>query len=883
MHGSRTVEFRLLGPVGVRLHGQNRPVGGPRQRAVLVALLLHANKELPTARLLELVWHDLPTSAPSNLRTYLTRLRRALRVPGEPESRLRTGRGGHLVHVRPGELDLATFTDLAAKGERATNRAVACRYFESALATWHGRALDTVALGPQLEAEAAQLEARREQVREQYLMTRLALGRHAEVLPELRALLLKNPLWERVAAMLMLALHRCGQRTEALTVFRQTRVRLVEELGIEPGTELRSLHQQLLAGGEGDSFLLAAATPGRAVTSAGGTGGEPAQPCDEPPAPPAPRAVLGERHSPHPAELPADLPSFTGRAAELAELLGDCFPEDDRGPAITTVDGMAGVGKTTLAVHAAHRLAPAFPDGQLFVDLRGHTPGTGPLSPDDALGQMVHALGVAERNIPGDITARANLFRSLLADRAVLVLLDDAHSEEQVRPLLPGAGVSRTVITSRTRLTGLPQAHPVSLDILPLHDAVTLFTRVAGAARLSGQRPALLAEVAKLCGQLPLALRIAATRFRDRPSWTLEHLRERLRDHRRTLRELCAGGHGVAGAFTVSMTRIGPEARRVLALLSLNPATSMHLNAAAALAGLGVAEADRVLERLVDAHLLRQSAPYRYELHNLLAAFLADRVRSQHRADVHAAMRRLLDCYLHTADATDLLIHPAPRRTPLTPPDPVVVPLTFGGVEQALSWWDDTHPHLRRLVEAAEEHGFDEHAWQLPLRLTGYFDLRGHWHDAIAVYETALAAARRSGESAAESELLLGMAFGHAQLHRYEEAADHYAEALAVCRESGNLYAEGFAAMALAEVCRRLRRHDEAEGYRKVAIDVYRGRGGDEAIAATLDHLRNTVWSGPRAPRPRARTARTARQTAALTGSCLVPITVRGRSAGSGS
>ncbi len=858
MHCDQAVVFRVLGPVGVHLSGQARPVGGPRQRAVLVALLLHANEELSTARLSELVWHDMPTSAPSNLRTYLTRLRRILRVPGEPESRLQTRRGGHLVRVHPGELDLATFTELAAKGEQATDRVTACHYFESALATWRGRALDTVALGPLLEAEATRLEARREQIREQYLMTRLALGQHAEVLPELRALLLRNPFRERLAAMLMLALHRCGRRTEALTVFRQTRDRLIEELGIEPGTELRELHQCLLSGKDlREDLIIAVAGPSSVLGGHAGEAGEPATPDGAAsPVLPSPRPAFNDRPRPdRPAQLPADLPTFTGRVAELAELLGG-FPSGTRpggSPAITTVDGMAGVGKTTLAVHAAHHLASGFPDGQLFVDLRGHASGVGPLSPHEALGQMVHALGVPEQDIPGDTTARTNLFRSLLADRAALVLLDDAHSEAQVRPLLPGAGVSRALITSRRRLPGLSQAHPVSLDVLPLTDALALFTRITGPRRLTGERPGLIAEVVRLCGQLPLAVRIAATRFRDRPSWTLEHLRDRLRDHRRRLRELRSGGNDVSTAFTVSMAQVAPDARRLLTLLGLNPGTSVHLNAAAALAGLNVSTAEHVLEELVDAHLLRQPDPHRYEMHDLMAAYITDRARAEHRTESRAAMRRLLDYYLHTADATDRLIHATPPRTALEPPDPVVVPLTFKDVQQALSWWDDAYPHLRRLVKSAEEHALDSHAWQLPLRLAGYFDLRGHWGEAIAVYETALAAARRLGERAAENELLLGIAFGRAQLHQYRSAADHYIAALDICREIGNRYAEGFAAMALAEVYRRLRRHDEAERYHRLAVDVYGGFGSDDAISTTLSLLNSTVWSTALTRRRRAR------------------------------
>lgn len=657
MQSNHAVEFGLLGPIVVSLRGQSRQLGGPRQRAVLVALLLHANEEVRTNHLLELVWSDVPSSAESNLRTYLARLRRILRVPGEPESRLQTRRGGHLVTVRPGELDVTTFTSLADKGEQTGDRSAACRYFERALSTWRGRALENASLGPLLEAEATQLEARRERVREQYLHSRLALGQHAELLPELRALLLRNPLWERLAGMVMVALYRSGQRTEALTVFRQTRDRLVEELGVEPGPELRDLHQRMLAG-EDPGATMALPPPDEpqsresrallierspeALARITGTAGVPGGRLRSRPARPE-----FEHPVDRPAQLPVDVPAFSGRAIELLELLNEgtsppTTPEPDR-RSIIAIDGMPGVGKTTLAVHAAHRLAPHYPDGQLFLDLQGYARGADPLHPEEALHRMLSALGVPSGQMPPCTDSRASLYRSLLAHRKVLVVLDNAHDEAQVRLLLPGSVHSQTLITSRRRLTGLHQAHPMSIDVMPRTDAVAMFARISNSWRPATETPESIQAIVEMCGRLPLAIRIAADRLRDRPFWTLNHLHQRLVDEEELLAELSAGEKGVIAAFEPSIAALAPDRRRALTMLGLHPCATFDIEDAAALLGSSVAATDRLLEELVDAHLLRQTAPGCYELHRLIRAFMQERARAANPAETNEAMHRLLD------------------------------------------------------------------------------------------------------------------------------------------------------------------------------------------------------------------------------------------------
>lgn len=585
----------MLGPVEMRVAGRSATLGGPRQRAVLGALLLNANSEVGTRALLRLVWTDTPSSAGSNLRTYLTRLRRALHVPGEPASRLRTGADGHAVTVLPGELDLAEFTAHAAAGERAADPETASTHLARALAVWRGPALADVAAGPLLDAEAVRLEARREYLRERLLSARLALGEHAELVPELRTLLAHDPLAEDRAGLLMLALHRCGRRAEALEVYRRTRTALVDTTGLEPGLELRELQLRLL--GDDRTTVVTPAAP--------------------------------------PAQLPAAPAPFAGRTSELAVLAAD--------HRVVVVDGMVGVGKTALVVHAAHRLAPVHADGVLFLDLHGSTPGTCPLPAAQALFHLLRSLDVPAAAIPADTEARGALWRSTVAHRRLVLVLDDAHRADQVLPLLPGAGASRVLITCRRRLPGLGQAYPLSLDVLPQHDAAALFAAVSGRP---AEPDAQVADVVDLCGGLPLAVRAAADRLRDRPTWAVGHLVRRLADERTLLAELDAAAPTLATALAVSRTALGADQRRMLDLLGLHLGAEVRPSAAAALAEVSVPTADRLLEDLVDARLLRQTAPARFRLHPLVRAYVRGNARELDRPSMRRAMHRLLDHYL---------------------------------------------------------------------------------------------------------------------------------------------------------------------------------------------------------------------------------------------
>jgi DNA-binding SARP family transcriptional activator len=465
-------------------------------------------------------------------------LRQVLGLAGRAEPPLlSTEPGGYQMRLSPADLDLLTFEELAAQGRRALTEGqpvLASERLRGALGLWRGRPFEDVALDPRLGAELIRLEERKLATQETWIESQLALGHHGDLLAELGALVAEQPLRERLQAHWMLALYRSGRQAEALRAYRELRRTLIRELGIEPSPPLQRLHHQILAG---HADLAAPAGPQPAV----------------------------------PRELPRDIASFTGRAAELEFLYG-AAGAGDPAPVIAAIDGMAGVGKTTLAVHAAHLLAHRYADGQLFVDLRGFTRGGSPMDPADALDQMLRSLGVPGERIPHDPDARAALYRTLLAGRRVLILLDNVAEEAQVRPLLPGAPGCLTLITSRRRLAGLDDVRPLTLDVLPRQDAVALFARTAGEQRVSGEPPVLLGEIVELCGRLPLAIRIAAARLRVRPGWSPAHLADRMRDHQHRLGELEVGISASPRRWTCPTTTSPPASRTCIACWACTPA-----------------------------------------------------------------------------------------------------------------------------------------------------------------------------------------------------------------------------------------------------------------------------------------------------------------------
>jgi DNA-binding SARP family transcriptional activator len=614
------LRFSVLGPVQVRDGATLLPGGSPQQRALLVALLLRDGHTATAAELMDALWDDSPPSrAVAALRTYISRLRKIL-----GPAALVSEAGGYTLRIPdgPDALDVTRAEALAAAAGRAreTGDARLSRdLLQEALALWRGDPLAGTP-GPYAQAQRVRLREWRLQLLESRLALDLDLGRHEEAVSELSALTAEQPLMERPRELLMVALYRSGRQAEALAVYTETRHLLADELGVDPGPRLAELRQRILR----DDPLLSAprgsATPG-----------------------------LPTAHLPgvRPAQLPATAADFTGRGAELAELTGvlsAALDADSRVVTVAAVAGLAGSGKTALAVHAAHAVRAAFPDGQLHVPL-GATSG-GPADTHRVLHDLLLALGTAPAAVPEALEARAALYRSLLADRRVLVVLDDARDAAQVRPLLPGTEGCAALITSRTRMVDLAGAHLLDLDVMEPDEALGLFTRIVGPERAAAERDAALDTVAA-CGFLPLAVRIAASRIAARRTWTIGLLAARLADARRRLDELHTGGLSVAAALDRDHDRLAPAQARAFRLLALADGPEVPLPAAAALLGLDEDATETVLESLVDASLLDAPAPGRYRFHDLVRLHARRRAAlDESPGDRAAALERLVQFHL---------------------------------------------------------------------------------------------------------------------------------------------------------------------------------------------------------------------------------------------
>ncbi|MET9825729.1 BTAD domain-containing putative transcriptional regulator, partial [Streptomyces sp. NPDC006349] len=655
--GPAALRFGVLGPVRAWRGEETLATGSPQQRALLAALLLREGRTATAAELIDALWGEEPPSqALAAVRTYASRLRKVL-DPGV----LASESGGYAVRgLAEGALDLARAQDLAAEAEKARSSGDlghARDLLRRALALWDGEVLAGVP-GPYAQTQRVRLGEWRLQLLETRLDMDLEQGCHAESVSELTALTAAHPLRERLRELLMLALYRSGRQAEALAVYADTRRLLADELGVDPRPGLQELQQGIL---RADPHLA------------------------EPPAPAADTAPLPVR----PAQLPATVPDFTGRASFVRELSGVLSAASGgattgRVMAVSALAGIGGVGKTTLAVHVAHRARAAFPDGQLYVDLQGA--GARPAEPETVLGSFLRALGTADSAVPDSLEERAALYRSVLDGRRVLVLLDNARDAAQVRPLLPGTEGCAALVTARVRMVDLAGAHLVDLDVMSPEEALVLFTRIVGEERVASERKAAL-DVVGACGFLPLAIRVAASRLAARRTWTVSVLAAKLADERRRLDELQAGDLAVEATFELGYGQLEPAQARAFRLLGLADGPDISLAAAAAVLDLPAQDTEDLLESLVDTSLLESAAPGRYRLHDLVRLYAracAER-DEQPPGERAAALSRLLDFYLATAAGVYAIERPGDRLVDGL--EPTEYPgLTFTEGSAALDW-----------------------------------------------------------------------------------------------------------------------------------------------------------------------------------------------------
>ncbi|WP_405361206.1 NB-ARC domain-containing protein [Kitasatospora sp. NBC_00085] len=664
---SPALRFQVLGPVQAWLDGRPLSLGSPQQQSILTALLLHAGRPVTTQDLVDGLWGDRPpTQAIAALRTYISRLRTVLEPRREirrPAEVLISVSDGYALRIPADALDVTVFESRAAEANAA--RAAgdlheAHRLLVSALGLWSGRALTGVP-GPYAESQRLRLAERHVTASEERCAVALDIGLHAEMVGELSSLTAEHPLRERLRELLMLALYRCGRQAEALGVYTDTRKLLIDELGVEPGTGLSSMHSRILA-----------ADPALALPEVAPTG-DPA------------REDAAVTVTP-PAQLPADVSDFSGRTELVGELSTVLMNATGQAVVVTSLAGIGGVGKTTLAVHVAHRVRPEFPDGQLYVDLRGA--GASPADPAVVLGDFLHALGVTET--PDSLEQRAALYRSLLASRRMLILLDNAQDARQIQPLIPGVSGCAVLATSRSRLAGIPGAHLVDVEELTPEEALALFSAIVGDHRVAAEPEAAMAVVTA-CGFLPLAVRIAAARLASRPRWTVSDLARRLADQRRRLDELQLGNLAVETTIGLGYGQLSPSEARAFRLLSLIDSTDIPLAAAAALLGVDEDTAEALAEALVEANMLECFSPGRYRYHDLLRLY-AQR-QNERLGDIEeqqAAVRRLLDLLLPTVRNAARSIEPDDQL-----PEPLN-PLGSPGLE--LSTSQDAREWLRTEV-----------------------------------------------------------------------------------------------------------------------------------------------------------------------------------------
>jgi DNA-binding SARP family transcriptional activator/tetratricopeptide (TPR) repeat protein len=842
--GAGALRIQLLGPIRAWRGEQELELGGPRRRAVLGMLAMRAGQAVSRSELIDGLWgEDPPASAVNSVHVYVAGLRRVLephrarRAPGQV---LSARAPGYLLRLEPGQLDAAALDEHLTQAPRslaAGDLAAAARSLDAAQGLWQGAALAGIP-GPWADVERVRLDELRLTTIEERIDVMLALGGHRQAVAQLAALIREHPLRERFRGQFMLALYRCGRQADALAEFAATRRVLASELGIEPGPGLRRLHQQILAA---DAELSWQAAPGAPAGQ-------------DVPAPPGPRPP-----APVPRELPADVDAFTGRSDELAELdrllsagsrAAHRHP-GSAGPAavvICSVAGSAGVGKTALAAHWAHRVRDAFPDGQLYLNLRGYDPGE-PVAAADALAGLLRALGLAERDIPADISERAARYRSLLDGRRMLLLLDNAASTAQVSPLLPGSPSCFVVVTSRDSLAGLVARHGarrLDLDLLPPADAVALLRALIG-ARVDAD-PASAATLAERCARLPLALRVAAEFAAARPALTVAQLVDQLAGEQR-LDLLDAGGDprtAVRGVFSWSCRHLSAHAARAFSLTGLHPGPDLDAYAAAALTGTSLQQAHDALDTLARAHLISPARPGRYAMHDLLRAYATEITATQ---DARTALTGLFDYYLGAAaGAMDLLVPAERDRRPRVAPPVTPLP-QVAGPAGARAWLDTERAALVAVAGYTASRGWPGHATRLSAILRRYVETGGHYTDAVTIHTHARRAAREAGEPAAEAQALncLGLLAG--RMGRYPLGAGHLQEALTLFRRAGDRAGTARALTNLASAKWRQGQYQEAASRYGQALLLFREIGDLMGEAHALNGLGLVDWQQGRYPR----------------------------------
>ena len=806
------MRYRLLGPLEILGDGHPVRLAGPRQEKVAAALLLEPNRVVPVDRLVDVVWDSAPpVHAVKQVRNCVSVVRAALTRAGLPAALGTTG-AGYRFCVGDDELDTLVLDGHLSQARRLLDEGRAehaSARLGEAVSLWRGPALAGLRSRTLLPA-IAHLHERRLFTVEWHAEVELALGRHAHLVGRLTELVAEHPLREQLVAYLMLALYRSGRRADALAAYHRLRAELDAELAVNPGKRVTDLHERILRADPTLDATLAAAVR---------------------------LAAPGRQGAPR--QLPPAVGHFTGRAAALEALtsLLDRSTEAHAPVVISAIGGTAGIGKTALALFWAHRVADRFPDGQLYVNLRGFDPSGRPATPGEALRGFLDALAVPTDQIPSTVDGQAALYRTLLAGRRVLVVLDNACDADQVRPLLPGGPSSLAVVTSRAPLTSLVAAegaYPLTLDLLTDAEAHDLLARRLGASRLTGAAPA---ELIRLCARLPLALSIAAAHAATHPSLPLADLVDQLHAPPGRLDQLTAGDPltDVRAVLSWSYRSLTPPAARAFRLLGLHPGPDISLAATASLIGTAPPAAHAALAELTSAHMLTEPLPGRYTFHDLLRAYAAEQARAQESPQRRrAAVHRALDHYLHS-------LHSAVARQPTR--DPIDVPAASASVTPedlsddttASAWCETEQPVLLALIELTAAGGFDRFAWQLPWTLATFFNRQGRWQEMAASQRIALDAARRLGDADAQARTHRDLGHAYLRLGSYTEAHRHLGDALCLYERLRDVNGQARVHHSLTLIAERGHRYDMAIEHAQQALALYESAGNRAGQAAALN------------------------------------------------
>jgi DNA-binding SARP family transcriptional activator len=782
--------------------------------------------------LIDLLWPaDPPASAANVVHRYIGTLRRQLEpdLPNRVSGRwLARQVGSYRLNVDADSLDLLRFRELVhiARGSAARGQAAqAVDGFVTALSLWRGPCLAGVEASTSAQAAFAQIDRERIAVAVEAADAALASGESRKVLAALREVAGLHPLDEPLQTRLVLALAAGGYQAEALSTFRQVSTRLSEELGIGPGTELRAAHQSVLRQqvGRPTAASAAVATP----------------PTEAQATPPSATSPVIQ-----PAQLPPDLPMFTGRRGELARLNALLDPERTRSSMpICTIDGIAGIGKTSFAVHWAHQLAEQYPDGQLYVDLRGFDPSGSVLGTNKALRGFLDALGVSPQRIPDSIQAQAGLYRSLLNGRRVLILLDNARDVAQVRPLLPAAAGCLVIITSRNQLSGLittHAAHALTLDQFSIDESREALTRRLGPHRRIDETGA-LDEIITWCAGLPLAMAIVAARATIHPNMPLAEIAEELRDARTRLDAFSAADDVAAdlrAVFSWSYRLLSQSAGRLFRLLSVHAGPDISRNAAASLLGVTRREVRQLLAELTGARLLVEHYPGRYLAHDLVRVYAAELSASLDAdEDRREALGRLFDHYLSSAHRAQSQLRPLYLPTEPPPPRAGVTLEEFADQAGAVTWFTEERQVLISAVKNAAAGELSHYTWELALRQQQFWQLSAYYHDWAALMRTALPVARAHGDLSAQARVHRSLAGAYHFLKHQDQAIEHLTSTCALFHQLGYRLEHGYVCVNFGAIRRELGQVAEAMQHYRDALTLFREMDNGKGQATALEGI----------------------------------------------